>query len=111
MLLPLNFDVGVFTQISWNAATFGLIVVGPFIAIAHSFYVFALMKGGAIQASFATIIATIMGVFWGVVILAESNTINVWISLAMILGALNILRNANEGRASSNENREVVTET
>lgn len=97
VLFPVTFDVNVVERLDWNAATFGLFAVGPFIAIAHSFYVFALMRGGAVQASFATIIATTMGVFWGMIVLGESNSINVWISLAMILVALNVLRNGTEG--------------
>ena len=50
------------TQVGRNAATFDLLAVGPFIVIAHSFYVFVLIGGGAIQPSVVTIIATIMGV-------------------------------------------------
>ena len=94
VLAPIVVDANMVTQVGWNAATFGLFAVGPFIAIAHSFYVFALIGGGAIQASFATIIATIMGVLWGMIILGESNSISVWISFVMIIGALNVLRTA-----------------
>lgn len=94
VLLPFIYDVNIISRLDWNSATFGLFAVGPFIAIAHSFYVFALIGGGAVQASFATIIATVMGVFWGMAVLGESNTINVWISLVMIIGALNVLRKA-----------------
>ena len=106
MLFPVTFDVDIVTRLDWNAATLGLVAVGPFIAIAHSFYVFALKSGGAVQASFATIIATTMGVLWGMIVLGEKNTINVWISLIMILGALNVLRKSTE---EPQANRDVAT--
>ena len=35
-----------------------------------------------------------MGVLWGMIILGESNSISVWISFVMIIGALNVLRTA-----------------
>ena len=45
VLAPIVVDANMVTQVGWNAATFGLFAVGPFIAIAHSFYVFALIGG------------------------------------------------------------------
>ena len=61
-LVPIVADATMVTQVGRNAATFDLFAVGPFIVIAHSFYVFVLIGGGAIQPSVVTIIATIMGV-------------------------------------------------
>lgn len=92
ILMPVAFDLDIVDRFRWNSAAFGLVAVGPFIAIAHSFYVYALKRGGAVQASFATIIATTMGMFWGIIVFNEQNTVNVWISLVLILGALNVLR-------------------
>ncbi len=71
------------------------VLLGVFIFIAHSLYVYTIKKAGPVFASLGTYIITISGVFWGVIILGEKHSTWVWLSLMIIIVSLYMVQPKN----------------
>jgi len=72
------------------------VLLGVFVCIAHGIYVNVIKYAGAVFASLGTYVVTIAGVMWGIVLLGESHTLWIWISLiTMLISAYLVQPNSN----------------
>jgi drug/metabolite transporter (DMT)-like permease len=99
-MAPLLYATGSFVPLGWpwGPVEWSLFGLGAVNAVAYTLFFLLVGRAGAVFSSFAANIVTLFGVFWGIVIFAERNSIWVWLSFATIMVALTLV--APRGRAA-----------
>ena len=82
----------------WGIVEWSLFGLGAINALAFTLYFILIDHAGPVFSSFTTNVVTLFGVFWGIVIFSEQNSIWVWLSFATMMIALAMV--APRGRAS-----------
>jgi drug/metabolite transporter (DMT)-like permease len=100
LMVPILYATGSFVPFGWpwgivEWSLFGLGVVN---AVAYSLFFVLVDRAGPVFSSFTANMVTLFGVFWGILIFSEQNSIWVWLSFATIMVALAMV--APRGRAT-----------
>jgi drug/metabolite transporter (DMT)-like permease len=90
LMVPILYATGSFVAFGWpwgivEWSFFGLGIVN---AVAYTLYFILVDRAGPVFTSFTANMVTLFGVFWGIVIFSEQNSIWVWLSFATIMVAL-----------------------
>jgi len=90
LMVPILYATGGFVAFGWpwgivEWSFFGLGIVN---AVAYTLYFILVDRAGPVFTSFTANMVTLFGVFWGIVIFSEQNSIWVWLSFATIMVAL-----------------------
>jgi len=72
----------------WGIVEWSLLGLGAVNAVAYTLYFILVDRAGPVFSSFTANMVTLFGVFWGIVIFSEQNSIWVWLSFATIMVAL-----------------------
>ena len=80
-----------FDQLTWTIL--GLAIIN---ATAYTLFVFTITRSGPLFASQVGYIVTLSGIFWGVLLFAENNSVWIWSSLAMMLLGLALVSPKNK---------------
>jgi drug/metabolite transporter (DMT)-like permease len=100
LMVPLVLATGSFAPFGWpwGMVEWSLFGLGVINAVAFTLYFLLVDHAGPVFSSLTANMVTLFGVFWGIVIFSEENSIWVWLSFATIMIALGLV--APRGRAS-----------
>jgi drug/metabolite transporter (DMT)-like permease len=82
----------------WGATEWALLGLGVVNGVAYPLYFILVDRAGPVFSSFTANLVTLFGVFWGIVLFSERNSVWVWLSFATIMLALALV--APRGRAA-----------
>lgn len=99
ILIPILYVTGSFVPFGWpwGMVEWSFLGLGAVNAVAYTLYFILVDRAGPVFTSFTANMVTLFGVFWGIVIFSEQNSIWVWLSFATIMVALAMV--APRGRA------------
>ena len=91
---PFVIATGTFVPLTWPWGTVEWAIVGMAIlsVTAYSMFIFLITHAGPVFASQTAYVVTFSGVFWGVLIFDEKHSYWIWVSLAIMLAALALVR-------------------
>ncbi len=94
LMVPVVYSTGSFVAFDWpwSATEWSLVGLGLANAVAYPLYFLLVERGGPVFASLTANMVTLFGVFWGIVIFSEQNSIWVWLSFASMMVALALVR-------------------
>jgi drug/metabolite transporter (DMT)-like permease len=101
LMVPILYVTGSFVPFGWpwTLVEWSLLGLGAVNAAAYTLYFMLVDRAGPVFTSFTANMVTLFGVFWGIVIFSEQNSIWVWLSFATIMVALAMV--APRGRATA----------
>lgn len=87
ILVPVMLQQGYRVSLDWLQTTTGLAIIGISLtsAFAYTMFFYTIKTSGPVFASQCGYIVTIAGVFWGIVLLSESHSIWIWVSIAVMM--------------------------
>ena len=90
LMVPILYATGSFVPFGWpwGIVEWSLFGLGAVNAVAYSLFFVLVDRAGPVFSSFTANMVTLFGVFWGIVIFSEQNSIWVWLSFATIMVAL-----------------------
>lgn len=90
LMIPLLLATDAFVPISWPLTNveWSFIGLGLLAGAAWTIYFILVEKAGPLFTSFTGNVVTIFGIFWGMLIFGEKNSVWVWLSFATIMVAL-----------------------
>jgi drug/metabolite transporter (DMT)-like permease len=90
LMVPILYATGSFVPFGWpwGIVEWSLLGLGAVNAVAYTLYFILVDRAGPVFSSFTANMVTLFGVFWGIVIFSEQNSIWVWLSFATIMVAL-----------------------
>jgi drug/metabolite transporter (DMT)-like permease len=90
LMIPVLYVTGAFTPFGWpwGIVEWAIVGLATINAVAYPLYFMLVDHAGPVFGSFSANVVTLFGVFWGIVIFSEHNSIWVWLSLATIMSAL-----------------------
>jgi drug/metabolite transporter (DMT)-like permease len=90
LMVPVVLVTGSFAPFGWpwGIVEWSLLGLGAINAVAYTLYFTLVDYAGPVFTSFTANMVTLFGVFWGIVIFSEQNSIWVWLSFATIMLAL-----------------------
>ena len=90
LMVPILYVTGSFVPFGWpwGELEWSLFGLGAVNALAFTLYFMLVDRAGPVFSSFTANMVTLFGVFWGIVIFSEQNSIWVWLSFATIMLAL-----------------------
>jgi drug/metabolite transporter (DMT)-like permease len=99
LMIPVLYVTGSFVPFGWpwGIVEWSFFGLGAINAVAYTLYFILVEHAGPVFSSFTANMVTLFGVFWGIVIFSEQNSIWVWLSFATIMIALALV--APRGRA------------
>jgi drug/metabolite transporter (DMT)-like permease len=101
LMIPILYVTGSFAPFGWpwGAVEWSMLGLGIINAVAYALYFSLVDRAGPVFSSFTANLVTLFGVFWGIVIFAEENSVWVWLSFLTIMGALALV--TPRGRAAA----------
>jgi len=101
LMIPVLYVTGSFAPFGWpwGAVEWSMLGLGIINAVAYALYFSLVDRAGPVFSSFTANLVTLFGVFWGIVIFAEENSVWVWLSFLTIMGALALV--TPRGRAAA----------
>ncbi len=90
LMVPILYVTGSFAPFGWplGVLEWSFLGLGAVNAVAWALYFMLVDRAGPVFSSFTGNMVTLFGVFWGIVIFSEQNSIWVWLSFATIMIAL-----------------------
>ena len=90
LMVPILYATDSFVPFGWpwGKLEWSLMGLGAVNALAFTLYFMLVDRAGPVFSSFTANMVTLFGVFWGIVIFSEQNSIWVWLSFATIMLAL-----------------------
>lgn len=94
IMAPFVFSMDVFVPLPWpwGPVEWAIVGMGVISVTAYSMFIFLIAHAGPVFASQTAYVVTFSGVFWGVMIFDEQHSHWIWISLAIMLAALALVR-------------------
>lgn len=94
IMAPFVFAMDVFVPLvwPWGPVEQAIVGMGLISVTAYSMFIFLITHAGPVFASQTAYVVTFSGVFWGVLIFDEKHSYWIWISLAVMLAALALVR-------------------
>ncbi|MBC8267653.1 MAG: DMT family transporter [Rhodospirillaceae bacterium] len=94
IMIPFVIATGTFVPLIWPWGPVEWAIIGMAIisVAAYSMFIFLITHAGPVFASQTAYVVTFSGVFWGVLIFDEKHSYFIWVSLAIMLVALALVR-------------------
>ncbi len=85
----------------WGMVEWAIVGMAAISAVCYSLFIYLLSYSGAVFATQVAYLVTIFGVAWGMVIFDERHSVWIWLSLAVMLAGLALVRPRKHERAAS----------
>ena len=94
MLTPIVWLSGAFTFISWppGRSDWAILSMAVITATAYGGFYYLVLRAGPVYASQCAYVVTLAGVLWGMLIYGEAHSAWIWGSLAVMIGALSLVK-------------------
>jgi len=94
MLTPIVWLSGAFTFISWppGRSDWAILSMAVITAAAYGGFYYLVLRAGPVYASQCAYVVTLAGVLWGMLIYGEAHSAWIWASLAVMIGALSLVK-------------------
>ena len=101
-MIPLVMATGSFMPLAWPPGTVEWAIVGmaAINAVAYGLFIYLITYAGPVFATQVAYLVTIFGVAWGMVIFDERHSVWIWLSLAVMLAGLAMVRPRKHERAA-----------
>jgi drug/metabolite transporter (DMT)-like permease len=76
----------------WGPVEWAIVGMAVISVTAYSMFIFLITHAGPVFASQTAYVVTFSGVFWGILIFDEKHSLWIWVSLAIMLAALALIR-------------------
>ena len=105
VMTPLMFSDGVFVPINWplGPVEWSIIAMALVSILAYGTFIYLITQTGPVFASQTAYVITLSGVFWGILIFGEQHSLWIWISLAVMMTALVLVKPKTEEKKQNIE--------
>lgn len=102
VMVPVVIATDSFVPLAWPWGTVEWAIVGmaAISAVCYSLFIYLLSYSGAVFATQVAYLVTIFGVTWGMIIFGERHSVWIWLSLAVMLAGLTLIRPRKHERAA-----------